>query len=66
MFTLQPKPCLVSLPSRRVATSPLCLPLSDQVIRKFRDEELEHHDIGLDHDAELVGTCLLLPMPGVP
>ncbi|XP_054991913.1 5-demethoxyubiquinone hydroxylase, mitochondrial [Sorex araneus] len=24
-----------------------------QVIKKFRDEELEHHDIGLDHDAEL-------------
>lgn len=26
----------------------------NQVIRKFRDEELEHHDIGLEHDAELV------------
>nr|XP_045377175.1 5-demethoxyubiquinone hydroxylase, mitochondrial isoform X2 [Camelus bactrianus] len=25
-----------------------------QVIRKFRDEELEHHDIGLEHDAELI------------
>ncbi|ELW67695.1 Ubiquinone biosynthesis protein COQ7 like protein [Tupaia chinensis] len=24
-----------------------------QVIKKFRDDELEHHDIGLDHDAEL-------------
>uniref|UniRef100_A0A4X1VKX5 5-demethoxyubiquinone hydroxylase, mitochondrial n=1 Tax=Sus scrofa TaxID=9823 RepID=A0A4X1VKX5_PIG len=24
-----------------------------QVIRKFRDEELEHHDIGLEHGAEL-------------
>ncbi|XP_037363437.1 5-demethoxyubiquinone hydroxylase, mitochondrial [Talpa occidentalis] len=24
-----------------------------QVIKKFRDEELEHHDIGLEHDAEL-------------
>uniref|UniRef100_G1SGS8 5-demethoxyubiquinone hydroxylase, mitochondrial n=1 Tax=Oryctolagus cuniculus TaxID=9986 RepID=G1SGS8_RABIT len=23
-----------------------------QVIRKFRDEELEHHDLGLEHDAE--------------
>lgn len=34
----------------------------NQVIRKFRDEELEHHDIGLEHGAELVGThfpCLL-------
>lgn len=29
-----------------------------QVIKKFRDEELEHHDIGLEHDAELVGTNL--------
>ncbi|XP_025858974.1 5-demethoxyubiquinone hydroxylase, mitochondrial isoform X4 [Vulpes vulpes] len=27
-----------------------------QVIRKFRDEELEHHDIGLEHDAQL-GKC---------
>lgn len=26
-----------------------------QVIKKFRDEELEHHNTGLDHDAELVG-----------
>ena len=23
-----------------------------EIITKFRDEELEHHDIGLDHDAE--------------
>ncbi|KAM9372726.1 NADPH-dependent 3-demethoxyubiquinone 3-hydroxylase, mitochondrial [Phaethornis superciliosus] len=23
-----------------------------QVIKKFRDDELEHHDIGLEHDAE--------------
>lgn len=33
------------------------------MIRKFRDEELEHHDIGLEHDAELVGNpfyCLLV------
>ncbi|XP_020016017.1 NADPH-dependent 3-demethoxyubiquinone 3-hydroxylase, mitochondrial isoform X2 [Castor canadensis] len=30
-----------------------------QVIKKFRDEELEHHDIGLDHDAELDGTQAL-------
>lgn len=27
-----------------------------QVIKKFRDEELEHHDIGLEHDAKMVGT----------
>ncbi|KAH1184135.1 hypothetical protein KIL84_014751 [Mauremys mutica] len=26
-----------------------------QIIKKFRDEELEHHDVGLDHNAELVG-----------
>ena len=32
----------------------------NQVIRKFRDEELEHHDIGLEHDAELVGTPVYL------
>ena len=24
-----------------------------EVIKKFRDEEMEHHDTGLDHDAEL-------------
>ncbi|XP_044289561.1 5-demethoxyubiquinone hydroxylase, mitochondrial isoform X2 [Varanus komodoensis] len=24
-----------------------------ETIKKFRDEEIEHHDIGLDHDAEL-------------
>ena len=37
--------------------------LFNQVIKKFRDEELEHHDIGLDHDAELVRAylyCLLV------
>lgn len=37
--------------------------LFNQVIKKFRDEELEHHDIGLEHDAELVRTylyCLLV------
>ncbi|XP_038524975.1 5-demethoxyubiquinone hydroxylase, mitochondrial isoform X2 [Canis lupus familiaris] len=28
-----------------------------QVIRKFRDEELEHHDIGLEHDAQLVSIA---------
>lgn len=32
----------------------------NQVIRKFRDEELEHHDIGLEHDAQLVGDLPLL------
>lgn len=31
-----------------------------QVIRKFRDEELEHHDIGLDHDAELAPAYAVL------
>ncbi|XP_004586841.2 5-demethoxyubiquinone hydroxylase, mitochondrial [Ochotona princeps] len=31
-----------------------------QVIRKFRDEELEHHDIGLDHDAELAPAYTVL------
>lgn len=31
----------------------------NQVIKKFRDEELEHHDTGLEHDAELVGIPLL-------
>ena len=23
-----------------------------KIISKFRDDELEHHDIGIDHDAE--------------
>lgn len=32
------------------------VPVLFQVIKKFRDEELEHHDTGLDHDAELVGA----------
>lgn len=32
----------------------------NQVIKKFRDEELEHHDIGLEHDAQLVGDLPLL------
>ncbi|XP_073915064.1 NADPH-dependent 3-demethoxyubiquinone 3-hydroxylase, mitochondrial isoform X3 [Castor canadensis] len=31
-----------------------------QVIKKFRDEELEHHDIGLDHDAELAPAYTVL------
>ncbi|XP_005697587.1 PREDICTED: 5-demethoxyubiquinone hydroxylase, mitochondrial isoform X2 [Capra hircus] len=31
-----------------------------QVIRKFRDEELEHHDIGLEHDAELAPAYTVL------
>uniref|UniRef100_A0A2K6EJ78 Coenzyme Q7, hydroxylase n=1 Tax=Propithecus coquereli TaxID=379532 RepID=A0A2K6EJ78_PROCO len=31
-----------------------------QVIKKFRDEELEHHDIGLDHDAELAPAYAIL------
>ncbi|XP_057634461.1 5-demethoxyubiquinone hydroxylase, mitochondrial [Chionomys nivalis] len=31
-----------------------------QVIKKFRDEELEHHDTGLDHDAELAPAYDLL------
>ncbi|KAM4829825.1 NADPH-dependent 3-demethoxyubiquinone 3-hydroxylase, mitochondrial [Thomomys bottae] len=31
-----------------------------QVIKKFRDEELEHHDIGLDHDAELAPAYAVL------
>ncbi|XP_059976529.1 5-demethoxyubiquinone hydroxylase, mitochondrial isoform X1 [Mesoplodon densirostris] len=31
-----------------------------QVIRKFRDEELEHHDIGLEHDAELAPAYAVL------
>lgn len=34
-----------------------CFDFFNQVIKKFRDEELEHHDIGLEHDAELVRTC---------
>lgn len=32
----------------------------NQVIRKFRDEELEHHDIGLEHDAQLVTSLYYL------
>ncbi|XP_068952134.1 5-demethoxyubiquinone hydroxylase, mitochondrial [Petaurus breviceps papuanus] len=31
-----------------------------QVIKKFRDEELEHHDTGLDHDAELAPAYAIL------
>uniref|UniRef100_A0A8C0P1V8 5-demethoxyubiquinone hydroxylase, mitochondrial n=2 Tax=Canis lupus familiaris TaxID=9615 RepID=A0A8C0P1V8_CANLF len=31
-----------------------------QVIRKFRDEELEHHDIGLEHDAQLAPAYTIL------
>ncbi|XP_045141637.1 5-demethoxyubiquinone hydroxylase, mitochondrial isoform X3 [Echinops telfairi] len=31
-----------------------------QVIKKFRDEELEHHDTGLEHDAELAPAYTLL------
>jgi demethoxyubiquinone hydroxylase (CLK1/Coq7/Cat5 family) len=27
-----------------------------EVIKKFRDDEVEHHDIGLEHDAEKVFT----------
>jgi len=30
------------------------------VIRKFRDEELEHHDIGLEHDAQLAPAYTVL------
>ncbi|KAM6155698.1 NADPH-dependent 3-demethoxyubiquinone 3-hydroxylase, mitochondrial [Rhynchocyon petersi] len=30
-----------------------------QIIKTFRDEELEHHDVGLDHDAQSVGYKLL-------
>ncbi|XP_074866644.1 NADPH-dependent 3-demethoxyubiquinone 3-hydroxylase, mitochondrial isoform X2 [Carettochelys insculpta] len=31
-----------------------------QIIKKFRDEELEHHDVGLDHNAELAPAYSLL------
>lgn len=31
-----------------------------QVIKQFRDEELEHHDTGLEHDAELAPAYTLL------
>ncbi|XP_053220310.1 5-demethoxyubiquinone hydroxylase, mitochondrial [Podarcis raffonei] len=31
-----------------------------EVIKKFRDEEMEHHDIGLDHDAELAPAYSIL------
>ncbi|XP_072454117.1 5-demethoxyubiquinone hydroxylase, mitochondrial [Notamacropus eugenii] len=31
-----------------------------QIIKKFRDEELEHHDTGLDHDAELAPAYTIL------
>uniref|UniRef100_A0A2K5VUY7 5-demethoxyubiquinone hydroxylase, mitochondrial n=1 Tax=Macaca fascicularis TaxID=9541 RepID=A0A2K5VUY7_MACFA len=31
-----------------------------QVIKKFRDEELEHHDTGLEHDAELAPAYAVL------
>ncbi|XP_001376665.2 5-demethoxyubiquinone hydroxylase, mitochondrial [Monodelphis domestica] len=31
-----------------------------QIIKKIRDEELEHHDTGLDHDAELAPAYIIL------
>ncbi|XP_053897816.1 5-demethoxyubiquinone hydroxylase, mitochondrial [Malaclemys terrapin pileata] len=31
-----------------------------QIIKKFRDDELEHHDVGLDHNAELAPAYSLL------
>nr|DBA20267.1 TPA: hypothetical protein GDO54_015979 [Pyxicephalus adspersus] len=31
-----------------------------QTIKKFRDEEMEHHDTGLEHDAELAPAYLVL------
>ncbi|XP_059271954.1 5-demethoxyubiquinone hydroxylase, mitochondrial isoform X3 [Mustela nigripes] len=31
-----------------------------QMIKKFRDEELEHHDIGLEHDAQLAPAYTVL------
>ncbi|NWX20487.1 COQ7 protein, partial [Aegotheles bennettii] len=31
-----------------------------QIIKKFRDDELEHHDIGLEHDAEAAPAYLVL------
>ncbi|XP_053132074.1 5-demethoxyubiquinone hydroxylase, mitochondrial [Hemicordylus capensis] len=31
-----------------------------ETIKKFRDEELEHHDTGLDHDAELAPAYSIL------
>ncbi|KAM9094849.1 5-demethoxyubiquinone hydroxylase, mitochondrial isoform X2 [Sarcophilus harrisii] len=31
-----------------------------QTIKKFRDEELEHHDTGLDHNAELAPAYSIL------
>ncbi|XP_075686297.1 NADPH-dependent 3-demethoxyubiquinone 3-hydroxylase, mitochondrial [Rhinoderma darwinii] len=31
-----------------------------QTIKKFRDEEMEHHDTGLEHDAELAPAYVLL------
>ncbi|EHH60199.1 Coenzyme Q biosynthesis protein 7-like protein [Macaca fascicularis] len=34
--------------------------LFNQVIKKFRDEELEHHDTGLEHDAELAPAYAVL------
>ncbi|XP_026636932.1 5-demethoxyubiquinone hydroxylase, mitochondrial [Microtus ochrogaster] len=40
--------------------SEACVPFLFQVIKKFRDEELEHHDTGLDHDAELAPAYALL------
>ncbi|XP_038619867.1 5-demethoxyubiquinone hydroxylase, mitochondrial isoform X2 [Tachyglossus aculeatus] len=35
-----------------------------QIIKKFRDEELEHHDTGLEYDAELVRSTLQESWPG--
>ncbi|XP_074057353.1 NADPH-dependent 3-demethoxyubiquinone 3-hydroxylase, mitochondrial [Macrotis lagotis] len=31
-----------------------------QIIKEFRDEELEHHDTGLEHDAELAPAYAIL------
>jgi len=42
------------------------LPLVLKVLKKFRDDEMEHHDTGLEHDAEQVcSSALHMPAASV-
>ena len=36
--------------------------ISFQTLKEFRDDELHHHDIGLEHDAEKVSNALPVPI----
>ena len=48
-------------PIHHIFLSPnLITSISPQIIKKFRDEELEHHDTGLEHGAEMAPQYKLL------